>query len=219
MNVSDFFPNWRALTEDERTKLERAAVLRTAKRGTLIHGGSSDCTGLLLICAGQLRAYIVSADGREITLYRLLERDVCLFSASCMLHSMPFDITIRAETDASFWLIPAETYRALSEASAPLANYTNRIMADRFSDVMWLMEQILWKSFDRRLAEFLLSEAALCGTRELKMTHEEIGNHLGTAREVVTRMLHYFQSEGVVRLARGTVHITNAARLEALAAM
>ena len=89
-------------------------------------------------------------------------------------------------------------------------------MAGRFSEVMWLLEQIMWKSFDKRLAEFLVNESVLEGTLCLKLTHEMIGNHLGTAREVVTRMLRYFQSEGLVRLSRGTVEITDSPRLEEL---
>jgi CRP/FNR family transcriptional regulator len=78
---------------------------------------------------------------------------------------------------------------------------------------MWLVEQVLWKSFDRRLAAFLAEESVLENSAELKLTHEKIALHLGTAREVVTRMLKYFQSEGMVQLSRGTVEITD---LEAL---
>ena len=79
------------------------------------------------------------------------------------------------------------------------------------------MEQILWKSFDKRLAQFLVEESALEGSPVLKTTHEAIGNHLGNPREVVTRMLRYFQNEGMVRLTRGSIEITNFERLEALA--
>ena len=74
----------------------------------------------------------------------------------------------------------------------------------------------MWKSFDRRLARFLLDESALEGTAVLYLTHETIANHLGTAREVVTRMLRYFQSEGLVRLSRGSLQITNKSGLEVL---
>ena len=166
---------------------------------------------------GPTRIPILSEEGREITLYRLFEMDICLFSASCMLHSIQFDLTIEAEKDTSFWLIPAETYRQLMETSAPIANYTNEIMASRFSEVMWRMEQVMWKSLDQRLASFLLEEEALEGSGQLHLTHELIGNHLGSAREVVTRMLRYFQEEGMVRLSRGTVEILDREKLGALA--
>ena len=89
-------------------------------------------------------------------------------------------------------------------------------MATRFSEVMWLIEQIMWKRFDKRLAAFLLEESTLEGDSVLKLTHETIANHLGTAREVVTRMLRYFQTEGMVKLARGTVEIADEAALEEL---
>ena len=84
-----------------------------------------------------------------------------------------------------------------------MANYTNELMASRFSEVMWLMEQVMWKSLDKRVAAFLLEEASIEGSSVLKITHEAIANHLGTHREVITRMLRYFQSEGMVRLSRG----------------
>lgn len=175
-----------------------------------------DCTGLLLIKSGLLRAYILSDEGREITIYRLFERDMCLFSASCIMRSIQFEITIEAEKDTELWVIPAEIYKSIMEESAPVANYTNELMATRFSDVMWLIEQILWKSLDKRVAAFLLEESAIEDSDELKITHEIIANHLGSHREVITRMLRYFQSEGMVRLSRGTIVLLDRKKLEAL---
>ena len=208
MNLSVYFPIWDKLLPAQQELLTNSAVSRTVKKGTVIHSGSMDCTGLLLVQQGQLRAYILSDEGREVTLYRLFDRDICLFSAACMMRSIQFEIMIEAEKDTELWIIPTEVYKGITEESAPAANFTNEIMASRFSEVMWLMEQIMWKSFDKRLAGFLLDESALEETSALKITHEAIANHLGTAREVVTRMLRYFQSEGMVKLSRGIVEIT-----------
>lgn len=216
MKVSDFFPFWNTLTKEQQRLLEDSAQLRQARKGTVLHQGGMDCTGLLLVSSGLLRAYILSPEGREITIYRLLEGDICLLSASCMMRSIQFEITIEAQQDSQLWLIPAEVYQSLMAVSAPVANYTNEVMASRFSEVMWLMEQVLWKSFDRRLAAFLLEEADLEGSDILKITHETIGNHLGSAREVVTRMLRFFQSEGAVKLSRGTIALTDRAWLEGI---
>lgn len=216
MELQDFFSVWDQLSPGQQRTLRDAARPRRAKAGDMVHGGVSECTGLLLVKSGQIRAYLSSEEGREITLYRLLERDVCLFSASCALRSVQFDISIRAERDTDFWVIPSEVFKGLMEESAPLANETNQIMASRFSEVMWLMDQILWKSLDRRLAAFLLQESALEGSDTLKITHEAIGNHMGTAREVVTRMLHYLQGEGLVARTRGTIELTDRPRLEEL---
>lgn len=217
MTVSDFFPMWNQLEPIQQLRLSGSAAPRTIRQGTVIHRGSTDCVGLLLILSGQLRGYILSDEGREITIYRLFERDICLLSASCIMNSIQFEITIEAEKDTEVLIIPPDVYKEVMEQSAPIANYTREIMSSRFSDVMWLIEQVMWKSMDRRLAAFLLEESALEGSSVLTLTHEKIGNHMGTAREVVTRMLRYFQSDGMVKLTRGKVEITDAAGLSALA--
>ena len=216
MDFASYFPVWSKLTSMQQSHILESARFRTVKKGTVLHNDSTECTGLLLIKSGQLRACIFSDEGREITIYRLFDRDMCLFSASCMLHSIQFDVTIEAEKDTELWVIPSEVYQSVMKESACVANYTNELMASRFSEVMWLMEQVMWKSLDKRVADFLLEEAAIEGTSELKLTHETIANHLGTHREVITRMLRYFQSEGMVKLSRGAVAILDERKLEAL---
>ena len=217
MTFQEYFPIWDQLTPAQQAQLARSARLRTAPRGTLLHNGSEDCVGLLAVCSGALRAFIRSPEGREVTIYRLFERDICLFSASCMLKSAQFDVSAEVERDARLWIIPADIYQSVAASSAALANYTSELMASRFSDVMWLVEQILWRSQDRRLASFLLDESALQESRTLAITHDRIAAHMGTAREVVTRLLRYFQGEGMVRLARGTIELIDEDRLRAWA--
>ena len=214
--LSDFFPVWNKLTPQQQAVLNEQAKKQFAPKGTVVHNGELDCAGLLLVRSGQLRAYILSDEGREITVYRLFEGDICLFSASCIMRSIQSEITIEAEKDSELLVIPSDIYKSVMEASAPLSNFTTEVMASRFSVVMWLLENTLWKSFDKRLATFLLEEAAIEGTDRLKITHETIGNHLGNPREVVTRMLRYFQTEGMVKLSRGTVEITDEEKLNAL---
>jgi len=216
MDFQSYFPIWSKLTPAQQEQILGGLMERTVPKGTLIHNGSADCTGLLLVKSGQLRAYILSDEGREITIYRLFDRDLCLFSASCVMRSIQFDITISAEKDTTFWIIPPEIYQSVMESSAPAANYTGEVMATRFSDVMWLMEQVMWRSLDKRLAAFLLEESTIEESLTLKITHEIIANHLGSHREVITRMLRYFQSEGMVRLSRGAIELTEPEKLEAL---
>ena len=187
---------------------------RTAPKGTLLHNGSADCVGLFVVLDGVLRVFAQSEGGKEITLYRLLERDICLFSAACILSSVQFDMQVQAETDTNFLVIPAPVYKTLMQESLPVANFTNQLMASRFTEVMWLLDQILSKSFDARLAAFLLEEAGVRQSTELPLTHEQIAGHLGTAREVVSRMLKYFEREGAVELFRGGLRLTDAGRLE-----
>ena len=216
MDFSQYFPIWNKLTDDQRQRISQRVVRREVKKGTLLHDGSNECTGLLLVRTGQLRAYILSDEGREITIYRLFDRDMCLFSASCIMRSIQFDITVEAEKDTDLWLIPPDVYQSVMNESAAVANYTNEVMASRFSEVMWLMEQIMWKSLDKRLASFLAEESAIESSETLKLTHETIAKHLGSHREVITRMLRYFQSEGWVKVSRGTVEILDMDALEGL---
>ena len=213
MSFAEHFPIWKKLTPEQQARIEAVADFQDVKKGTLLHDGSPDCIGMLLVRSGQLRAYMLSEEGREITISRFFEMDICLFSASCVMPSMQFDVFIEAEKDCQLWVIPACLYQNLMDESIAVANYSRDLITQHFSELMWLMEQIMWKSFDKRLAAFLLEESNLENSQSLKITHEKIANHMGTAREVVTRMLRYFQSEGMVRLTRGTVDITDQKKL------
>lgn len=217
MGLDAYLPIWKQLAMEDQRALEEAAVFRSVPKGTIVHNGSADCIGVLVIKSGQLRSYIVSDEGKEVTLYRLLERDICLFSAACMMSSIRFEVTIETEKDSEIWLIQQEAYHEVMARSAPLANYTCQLLASRFSEVMWLMDQILFKRFDARLATFLLEESAIEGSDTLEITHEKIANHMGTAREVVTRMLKYFHEEGMVSLSRGGVTLHDRAKLTEMA--
>ncbi len=214
MNYLTYLPAFDKLTKSQQDTLTNSAYVRKFNKNELLHNGSRDCMGLILVLSGQLRAFTISDDGREITMYRLFERDICLFSASCIMNSIQFDMAITAEKDTEVLVIPSEIYKNIMKVSAPLANYTNEVMADRFSDVMWLINQVMWKSFDKRLADFLLNESNIEGSNTLKITHETIGRHLGSPREVVTRMLKYFVNEGLISLSRGTIEIIDKKGLE-----
>ena len=216
MELAEYFPIWDRLTPQQQERIRSTSILHSVRGGTMLHNGGPDCLGLLLVKTGQLRAYMLSEEGREVTISRFFEMDMCLFSASCVMKNMQFDVFIEAEKDSDIWVIPACRYQNLMDESLALANFSHNLSTSHLSDVMWLMEQIMWKSFDKRLAKFLLEESALEGTHSLKITHEKIANHLGTAREVVTRMLRYFQSEGMVRLTRGSVDITDEKKLRKL---
>ena len=216
-DFANYFPIWDKMTANQQERLLSVTEFQKVKKGTVLHDGSPDCLGMLLVRSGQLRAYLLSDEGREVTICRFFEMDICLFSASCVMPNMQYDIFIEAEKDTELWIIPACLYQNLMDESLAIANYSHNLITNHFSDVMWLMEQIMWKSFDKRLARFLVEETVLEGSDSLKITHEKIANHMGTAREVVTRMLRYFQGEGMVRLTRGTVDIVDAKRLEKLA--
>ena len=214
MAFYEYLPFWGKLTPDQQQRIQEVVVFHKVKKGTHIQDSSAECLGLVMVQCGQLRAYILSEDGREITISRLFEYDVSLLSASCVMPDMQFNVMIEAEKDTEFWSIPACIFKNLVDESLVVSNYSRSLLSGNFSELMWLMEQIMWKSFDKRLAAFLLEEAGIEGSNSLKITHEKIANHMGTAREVVTRMLRYFQSEGMVSLTRGTIEIIDEAKLE-----
>ena len=213
MEFAEYLPFWDKLTKEQQDRITNVIEHRAVSKGSHIHDSSADCLGLVVMKSGQLRAYILSEDGREITIGRLFDYDVSLLSASCVMPDMQFNVMIDAEKDSEFWSIPACLFKNLVDESLAVSNYARNLLSGNFSELMWLMEQIMWKSFDKRLAAFLLEEQQLEGTACLTITHEKIAGHLGTAREVVTRMLRYFQSEGMVKLSRGTVEIIDEKKL------
>ena len=216
MEFSAYLPFWDKLNREQQERLSGIIEYRIVKKGTRIHDSSAECLGLVAVRSGQLRAYILSEDGREITISRLFEYDVSLLSASCVMPDMQFNVMIEAEKDTQFWSIPACFFKNLVDESLVVSNYSRSLLSSNFSELMWLMEQIMWKSFDKRLAAFLLEETAIEGDDTLKITHEKIAAHMGTAREVVTRMLRYFQNEGMVKLERGGIHLLNREKLQTL---
>lgn len=213
MSFQEYFPVWNKLSDTQKNQVLRVTELRRAKAGTLLHDGGPTCLGMLLVRSGQLRAYILSDEGREVTVSRFFERDICMFSVSCAMPDMHFEIMIETEKDSEFWVLPTCLYKNLMDESLAVANYSHNLISNHFSELMWLMKQIMWDRFDKRLAKFLIEESILEEKEELRITHEKIANHIGSAREVVTRMLKYFQDEGMVRLTRGSIEITDKKRL------
>ena len=216
MEFSEYLPFWDKLTASQREQISAVVEHHHVSKGTHIHDSSAQCLGLVAVRSGQLRAYILSEDGREITISRLFDYDVSLLSASCVMPDMQFNVMIEAEKDTEFWSIPACLFKNLVDDSLAVSNYSRSLLSSNFSELMWLMEQIMWKSFDKRLASFLLEVAAIEGSNSLKITHEKVANHMGTAREVVTRMLRYFQSEGMVKLTRGGIELCDLNKLKAI---
>lgn len=214
--MREILPFWGELTDAQQKTLTDSVIRKTFTKGESLHSGDEDCLGLFVIKSGRIRVFFLSESGKEVTLYRLFERDICIFSASCIIRNINFEVFVTAETDTEALLIPALIFDRLSRSSIAAADYANQLMASRFSDVMWVMEQVMFMSFDKRLAMFLLEQANIEGKDRIHLTQEAIANHLGSAREVVTRMLRYFQEEGIVELFRGGLQIKDRKKLLAL---
>ncbi len=211
--LSEKLPFWKDLSQTEMEQIIKNTKLVTYQAGSNVHGGVNNCTGVLVMKSGQLRTYILSDQGKEITLYRLLSEDICILSASCMLKNINFDIFVDAEKDSELYLINSSVYEYMKLHNIHIENFTNEIVNSRFSDAMWAMEQVLFMSFDKRLAIFLIDQAAMENTDTITLTHEMIAKHVGSAREVVSRMLKYFQGEGIVELSRKGIKILDKKKL------
>ena len=194
---------------------ENVAVVDYA-RGENVYSAQNDCIGVLLVKSGELRTYILSEDGRDITLYRLGPGEVCILSASCLLKNITFDVYIDAEEDSQVYLTSAVVFAQLQERNVYVENFALKTAVEKFSHVMWAMEQILFTRFDQRLATFLLEEREKTGSGDIRLTHEQMARYVGSAREVVSRMLKHFEKAGMIRLYRGGVEIVDAAQLEKL---
>lgn len=207
---------WDRLSPSQKEKLTAVTKAVQYKKGQPLHCGECQCMGVLVIKTGTLRIYITSEEGREVTLYRLDSGDVCILSASCVLQAITFDVFVEAETDCSILQINSSAFAQLSRENVYAELFSYKLATERFSDVMWAMQQILFTSFDKRLASFLLDESVKNGEDVIHMTHEQIARHLGSAREVVSRMLKYFSREGYVSLSRGGITLTDKKNLRGL---
>ena len=210
------FPFWGELSNMDKETFRRSTQQAKFGKGTNIHDGH-ECTGVIMIRSGSLRLYLLSDEGKEITLYRLFTGDVCVLSASCVLNSITFDVFIDAEEDSDCVIVGGCAFAELSERSPEVKIYALEAALVRFSDVMWVMQQILFMSLDKRLAIFLLDEISKRGGDTVRLTHEQIAKYIGSAREVVTRMVKYFVSEGLVESSRGGIRILDKSRLRRVA--
>ncbi len=214
--LQSFFPFWKNLSEIQQEELCRNTFYKKYQKGINIHGGSGECTGGIIVKSGCVRAYLLSEEGKEITLYRLYPDDICMLSASCVLDSITFDVFVDAEEDSECYIVNGKTFADLSQENVYVENYALNIAVNRFSDVMWVMQQILFMSFDKRLAIFLYDEMNKTGDMTIRLTQEQIAKYMGSAREVVSRMMKYFSSEGIVETVRGGVKIISKEKLRSL---
>lgn len=212
----EIFPFWEEIPDADRDYICQNSMSVTYPKGAGVHDGN-ECSGVIFVCSGSLRLSMMSDEGKDITLYRLHKGDMCMLSASCVLQSITFDVFINAEEDSQCYVISGPAYAAVSERNPSIKIFSLEAAVSRFSDVMWVMQQILFMSMDKRLAIFLTDESARTGKDTITLTHEQIARYMSSAREVVSRMLKYFANEGIVEVSRKGIHILDKKRLRKLA--
>ncbi|XOQ24764.1 MAG: Putative Crp family transcriptional regulator [Mitsuokella multacida] len=220
-NVTDLFIRhfsfWPHLSDAEKELLNAHTHAVHYEKGAQVHRGPFDCIGVLLIKKGQLRVYTLSEDGRDVTLYRLFPDDIGILSAACTLDSVTFDVYIDAEEDTEALLTDAPAFRKLSDGNIYVRCYAYELASKRLSDMLWKLQQVLFLSADRRFAIFLLEESRERKSDTVHLTHEQMARYMGTAREVVTRLIKYFNQEGWTRTGRGCLQIVDRDALKELA--
>lgn len=207
------FPFWGSLTEEEQTEMILGTTKNVCKKKTRLHFGGGECAGVQIIEKGRARVFITSPNGGDITLFRLIDGDVSILSAACMLNGMDVELDMEMETDCTVYTVPKRLYKKLYDENGLVKDYTMEMVSEKFSDIMWLFNQFVFSNVASRLAGTLLEHRAMEGSDILHVTHETLARDAGTAREVVTRLLKQFQADGMVGLTRGKVEILDAGKL------
>ena len=213
MEFQTMFPFWEQLNSEERNIVSANALPQKMKKGDILHRGCGECSGIVHVAKGQLRVYIVSEEGREVTLDRLHKGDLCVLSASCLMDAIVFDVLIEAVQETELVVLTSPALSTIMEKNPMVELSLYKTVVEHFSDVMWTMQQILFMGADKRVAHFLWDEMAKTGDMTIRLTHEEEARFIGSAREVVTKVLKYFVEEGVVALSRGKIEIIDKAKL------
>lgn len=213
MDYKNVFPFWEQLNSEEQNIIAANALSQAMQKGNILHRGCGECSGIVHVANGQLRVYIVSEEGREVTLYRLHKGDLCVLSASCLMDAIVFDVMIEAVEKSELIVLPSPVLNVIMEKNPLVELSLYKTVVERFSDVMWTMQQILFMGADKRVAHFLWDEMAKTGEMTIRLTHDEVARFIGSAREVVTKVLKYFVEEGVVTLSRGKIEIIDKAKL------
>lgn len=215
-SVLERLPFWKLLTDSEKELVQQNAVIRLYKKGTPVYSSERECLGMLFVMQGEMRTYLLSEEGREVTLFRIYPNDLCVLSASCVISQISFDTQMSAQKDTEALIIPPNIVLFLKEKNLSVRCFLYELATKRFSDVMWAMQQILFKRLDQRLALFLMQESQRLGTDTIHMTHEQIARQISSAREAVARMLKQFSEDGLVELKRGAIRLLDQKGLKAL---
>ena len=198
---------WEHLTEIQKELLLRESRIVRYQAGDSIYSSVRECLGAVFILEGIMRTYLLSDEGKEVTIYRLREGDCCILAASCVLSAITFDVEIEAQTECAALVIPAGLLAAMSRENVYMDNFMYKEAAKRFSDVVEALQQMIFLSLTQRVVSFLLDESAKTGSYSIAMTHEEIAKIIGSAREAVSRTLKQLAKTGSISLNRGEIKL------------
>lgn len=207
-------PYWENLTEEERNKVEASAYVRHYEQGEVLYGPNVECVGMIHILRGETRAYILSDEGREVTLFHVEEEDNCILSASCVLAYVTFESFMVAVKPSDILIVPVELFGTLCEQNVHVRCFAYALATLRFSSVMYVMQEILFARLDQRVAAYLLQAYRKTGEPSIRITQEQLALEVNSARETVGRILKGFVKDGMIENRRGSIVLTDIAKLE-----
>ena len=214
--LEESFTFWDKISDlDKEALMDNISDIRYEK-GTCISGSDDSCAGVFLIKSGTLRVYMLSEEGKDLTLFRLNPGERCILSASCVLKLIRFEVLIEAETESRILVVSANFFSDLAARNVWVENFSYKVAAERFSDVMEAIQRIFFLSVDKRLANFLLEEMDRNNCDVVPATHEQIARYIGSAREVVSRTLKSFYVLGAVELSRKGIKIIDKKLLQSM---
>ncbi|MBR1535482.1 MAG: Crp/Fnr family transcriptional regulator [Treponema sp.] len=217
MNSFDsVFSFWSDLTPSQKALLEQNARSEKMAAGALLHRSDGTCRGVMAVKSGSLRVYCVSEEGREVTLYRVEAGEVCILSASCLMDEIVFDILIEALEETEVCVLPSPILHKVQEENPLVSLYIYKTATEKFSEVLWTIQQILFMKIDQRLATALHDEMIRQKSNVLSIRHEDLAKQIGSVREVVTKTLKYLSEEGIVSLGRGKIEVLDKKALSEL---
>jgi len=210
-------PFWDNLSTPEKEFVIGNAEIQDCNKGEMLFSGKDSCLGMLYLISGEIRVNIISEDGREISLFRIKPGEVCVLSASCVMHQITFETSMSVESDTEILVLDTAHFAKLADQNIYVRCFMYELAAERFSQVMWVLQQIVFSRFDKRLASFLVEQVKDGKALEIIMTQDEIAKNVNSAREVVTRMLKNFSEDGYVELKRGKIIVRDLNALSKIA--
>ncbi|PHZ83447.1 Crp/Fnr family transcriptional regulator [Paremcibacter congregatus] len=207
--IISHFPQLAHLSEDNKKILAQGLHYSKVPKGTTMFSEGSECRGYVMLLHGIVRVQKTSEDGREITLYRVEEGDSCIMTTTCLISDENYSAEGIAETDIEVAVVPPATFNLLLGQSDQFRSFVFETYAKRMSMLMMLVEEVVFKKLDKRLAHMLLESKHDLYTA----THHDIATELGSVREVVSRQLKVFERQGLIELGRGVIHIRDRAGL------
>lgn len=206
-------PFWGALTAHEQETMQSCAQIRSYARDELIYSKEQECLGLIRVLSGSVRTFMLSAEGREVRLYRVDEKDTDVLSASCVMNQITFETQMVADADCTLLIVPAVCLKNFKESNLHVRCFLFEKLGERFSDVMLKMQAILFTRLDQRIAQALLSR----GSTTVRITHEQLAGEINSTREAVSRILKDMERQSLIRLGRGQITLSDPDALRMLA--